>query len=90
MYSRCSSSLRSRATLQAALSPQQDEHRLTSPQQGFIDRIAKMIGTVLPAPKINKRRVKGALSVTEARRSRRIAGLKPEPMQLGSSNREGM
>lgn len=52
-----------------------------TPQQRFINRISKAVGTLLPAPKINKRRAKNPPPGSLPRRSRRLAGLGAEPVQ---------
>jgi hypothetical protein len=59
--------------------------QLTPVQQSFIEQVSKMVGTVLPTPRVNKRRPKGPPSGFKPRRSRRVAGLTPELLQLGSA-----
>jgi hypothetical protein len=56
-----------------------------APQDHFINKITKTIGTLLPVPKINKRRRKGPLSGELTWRSRRIAGLGAKPGYVAPS-----
>nr|CAB3484386.1 unnamed protein product [Digitaria exilis] len=54
---------------------------LPSPKDLFLSKVVKAVGTVLPAPKINKRRTKNPppdSTPPPPRRSRRKAGLDPE------------
>lgn len=52
-----------------------------APQDQFISRITKAVGTLLPVPTINKRRPKSRPQGSPPRRSRRVAGLAAEPIQ---------
>lgn len=57
---------------------------LPSPKDLFLSKVVKAVGTVLPAPKINKRRTKNPppdSTPPPPRRSRRKAGLDPEVIQ---------
>jgi hypothetical protein len=53
---------------------------ITPMQQSFLDQVTQKIGTVLPTPRLNKRRAKGPPSGSHPWCSRRIAGL---PMGQG-------
>jgi hypothetical protein len=54
-------------------------------QQSFLDQVTQKIGTVLPTPRLNKRRAKGPPSGSHPWRSRRIAGLPTGQGQPGLS-----
>lgn len=72
------SASRRSTTQQAGATP---PSTLAAPQRQFISRISKAVGTLLPVPKIDKRRKKTVPSDSPPRRSRRIAGLGMEPAQ---------
>jgi hypothetical protein len=57
---------------------------ITPMQQSFLDQVTKKIGSVLPAPRINKRRAKGP-SGSQPRHSRRIVGIPTGQGQPGLS-----
>jgi hypothetical protein len=52
---------------------------VVAPQESFINKITKNVGTLLPEPKINKRWKKAPSSREPPRRNRRFAGLGAQP-----------
>lgn len=56
-----------------------------APAEQFINRITSKVGSLLPVPKISRRRSKTAQASHAPRRSRRVAGLPVEPGKLDAS-----
>jgi hypothetical protein len=57
-----------------------------APAEQFINRITSKVGSLLPVPKISRRRSKTAQASHAPRQSRRVAGLPVEPRKLDAGS----